>query len=186
MTDYLGLSSLVGRVGGGECGGTHSECGVTRRRSLSSSSNGLVSCFSSDDDMERLRFDFKKNGIDSELDPAEDFNSCSGFQPFNPLSFLDKNFKSTGGAGTKKVGRRRISPDWCVFCKNNGEVETVYMSHVLKNGDGKVRCPILRKYTCPICGMNGDHAHTIKYCPRNREDRPNIQSTRTSTGLRPQ
>ncbi|XP_033125034.1 nanos homolog 1-like [Anneissia japonica] len=170
MNDYLGLSALL----------------LSSSTGSSSSSGGSESTsFEFDTDLDRLHFEFRTNGIDRELDP-EDFDSCSGFQPFNPLelSFLDKKVK----AGSSKKGRRRISPDWCVFCKNNGEMESVYMSHILKNVDGKVRCPILRKYTCPICGMNGDHAHTIKYCPHNREEERQqpvtLRTPRTSTGCR--
>ena len=59
----------------------------------------------------------------------------------------------------------------CVFCRNNGESESVYTSHVLKDSDGRTACPILRAYTCPICKANGDNSHTIKYCPMNQNAR---------------
>jgi len=54
---------------------------------------------------------------------------------------------------------------YCTFCKNNGESEAIYSTHYLKDSNGVVTCPILRAYTCPICGQNGDKAHTVKYCP---------------------
>jgi len=54
---------------------------------------------------------------------------------------------------------------YCTFCKNNGESEAIYSTHYLKDASGVVTCPILRAYTCPICGQNGDKAHTVKYCP---------------------
>ncbi|XP_061453744.1 nanos homolog 2 [Rhineura floridana] len=57
----------------------------------------------------------------------------------------------------------------CNFCKHNGESKNVYSSHPLKRGDGVVVCPILRKYTCPLCGATADKAHTLKYCPLNQE-----------------
>nr|XP_056701770.1 nanos homolog 2 [Euleptes europaea] len=56
----------------------------------------------------------------------------------------------------------------CNFCKHNGESKNVYSSHPLKREDGKVVCPILRNYVCPLCGATADKAHTLKYCPLNQ------------------
>ena len=72
----------------------------------------------------------------------------------------------------KRVFNRRTGPSsvrYCSFCKNNQEPESIYSSHVLKDPQGIVVCPRLRSYNCPIC-MNhgGDHAHTMRYCPKNR------------------
>ena len=39
---------------------------------------------------------------------------------------------------------------YCRFCKNNGEKEEMYLSHVTKESGGNVRCPVLRNYTCPM------------------------------------
>ncbi|XP_034562404.1 nanos homolog 1-like [Notolabrus celidotus] len=61
------------------------------------------------------------------------------------------------------------SSDFCRFCKQNGESVRVYRSHKLKADDGKVSCPILRSYTCPICEATGDQAHTRRYCPRTQQ-----------------
>ncbi|XP_010772257.1 nanos homolog 2-like [Notothenia coriiceps] len=58
------------------------------------------------------------------------------------------------------------SPGCCRFCKQNGESVTVYRSHMLKSDEGKLICPILRRYTCPLCGASGDQAHTRRYCPQ--------------------
>ncbi|KAG8009477.1 Nanos-like protein 2 [Nibea albiflora] len=58
---------------------------------------------------------------------------------------------------------------FCRFCKQNGESARVYRSHRLKSDDGKVICPILWSYTCPICEATGDHAHTRRYCPQAKQ-----------------
>jgi len=72
---------------------------------------------------------------------------------------------------TQQPARPQSGLHVCVFCRNNGEDESVYTSHVLKDSDGRTSCPILRAYTCPICKLNGDSSHTIKYCPMNQNPR---------------
>lgn len=69
----------------------------------------------------------------------------------------------------KQPQRGKPEPKVCVFCRNNGAPEEVYGTHILKTADGRVLCPILRAYTCPLCSANGDNAHTIKYCPLSRD-----------------
>lgn len=54
----------------------------------------------------------------------------------------------------------------CVFCKNNGADEKIYRNHTVKDSMGRVLCPTLRLYRCPICGEDGDKSHTVKYCPK--------------------
>ncbi|XP_013143924.1 PREDICTED: nanos homolog 3-like [Papilio polytes] len=62
----------------------------------------------------------------------------------------------------------RNSPGECVFCKNNGESIAWYRSHTIKDRRGRVVCPILRSFCCPICGASGSRAHTPKHCPVNK------------------
>jgi hypothetical protein len=64
---------------------------------------------------------------------------------------------------------------FCRFCQVNGEPPKFYQSHNLRSDDGKVTCPVLREYRCPICrNEGGDNAHTIKYCPLARNVQPKI------------
>ena len=78
----------------------------------------------------------------------------------------------------------RSKQRFCAFCKTNGEVDDIYLGHVLKDSYGRTTCPYLRKYTCPICGESGDKAHTIKYCPYNMEgiSTAPLKTSRTSAG----
>ncbi|XP_058791227.1 uncharacterized protein LOC131664275 [Phymastichus coffea] len=88
----------------------------------------------------------------------------------------------------KKKNKKPL-PTECVFCKNNGEDAKIYKKHLLKDFEGRTICPILRKYTCPICGAKGDNAHTLKYCPLNKQNHSvapmnALKALRNSTGRR--
>ncbi|KAH9368189.1 hypothetical protein HPB48_010630 [Haemaphysalis longicornis] len=86
--------------------------------------------------------------------------------------------KATARAATQQqpLGRRPSKPafEGCTFCRTNGERRNFYMSHTLRDRDdggasgqsGRVTCPVLRNYRCPLCGYpGGDYAHTLRYCP---------------------
>ena len=86
------------------------------------------------------------------------------------------------------MSRRRLKVKGdkiCVFCRNNGENEAVYSTHQLKDAQGRVTCPVLYIYTCPICGATGEHAHTIKYCPMNAQDRKSTKQSRNNPATKP-
>ncbi|KAG8435821.1 hypothetical protein GDO86_013675 [Hymenochirus boettgeri] len=73
---------------------------------------------------------------------------------------------STEPLPSKKVTAQ--GPVICRFCQANRETVTLYRSHPLRGPDGRVLCPVLRGYTCTLCGANGDWAHTLRYCPLRR------------------
>ncbi|XP_037117905.1 nanos homolog 1 [Syngnathus acus] len=105
----------------------------------------------------------------------ERFSILSPFQsqlPEREAHGCFSGFERMRTRGKPASVRAKLEPKICVFCRNNGAPEEVYGSHVLKTPDGRVVCPILRAYTCPLCSANGDNAHTIKYCPLSKEQPP--------------
>uniref|UniRef100_H3B5T1 Nanos C2HC-type zinc finger 1 n=2 Tax=Latimeria chalumnae TaxID=7897 RepID=H3B5T1_LATCH len=85
----------------------------------------------------------------------------------------------------QKPVRSKAEIQICVFCRNNKEAVALYTTHILKGPDGRVLCPVLRRYTCPLCGANGDNAHTIKYCPLSKlqaNATKQLKSARSSLG----
>uniref|UniRef100_A0A3Q3GRH0 Nanos homolog 1-like n=1 Tax=Labrus bergylta TaxID=56723 RepID=A0A3Q3GRH0_9LABR len=114
-------------------------------------------------------------------DESSDCSCCCCAAPYEHLAsdspLGDRDSPSYRGSYTgldllsrrKQTQRGKPEPKVCVFCRNNGAPEEVYGTHILKTADGRVLCPILRAYTCPLCSANGDNAHTIKYCPLSRD-----------------
>ncbi|XP_067142858.1 nanos homolog 1-like [Centruroides vittatus] len=112
--------------------------------------------------------DFARNGKDVEL--------------------LDVYCPEANVHSRKEKNKKTVSE--CGFCKNNGEDIRYYKSHTLRDERGKVLCPVLRAYRCPICNnQGGDYAHTIRYCPMNKSPEKipvvlSLKTLRTSTGIR--
>lgn len=86
-------------------------------------------------------------------------------KPFSPSTVNSLNeFSCLASHATSRSHPQSFGP--CVFCKNNGTSEDVCSSHSFRFPDGRVKCPILRRFQCPICGnRGGDHAHTKSHCP---------------------
>ncbi|KAG8553163.1 hypothetical protein GDO81_003299, partial [Engystomops pustulosus] len=78
----------------------------------------------------------------------------------------------------------RSKSTMCHFCKQNGEPRHVYTGHNLKDEDGKVTCPILRMYTCSLCGATGYKSHTKKYCPLNKNKNNSFRKMERNSGHR--
>lgn len=102
--------------------------------------------------------EFRLNGRECDLDEFDRYQMQNRILN-NPLQHIIQP--------TITTKNRKKTKNFCVFCKNNKESYSVYNSHILKDPNGKVLCPVLRRYTCPMCGSKGDNAHTIKYCPQN-------------------
>lgn len=103
-------------------------------------------------------------------------NAGGDFAALDKLAEQFQDFKLKPQILKKRLSDRKIKANLkkpacqeCVFCKNNEESEKVYKSHVLKDVYGRVQCPVLRLYRCPICdNPGGDKAHTIRYCPKGK------------------
>lgn len=117
-----------------------------------------------DDIRQHALEEFRRNGRECDLDEVDNYQVKIRRQNethINSILFDILEYKK----GKKKAKSKKL---YCVFCKNNGESASIFTSHFLKDNEGKVLCPILRKYTCPLCGACGDNAHTIKYCSQNK------------------
>lgn len=86
--------------------------------------------------------------------------------PVSPVDSIGIDYQLSVQRQRAALNRDRYKKvRFCVFCQSSKQPEHVYRTHVLKDPEGRVVCPYLRSYTCPLCGASGDDAHTMKYCP---------------------
>ena len=102
------------------------------------------------DEIQEVTSSLKRNGV-TELDDLKNLNRFEGLEvnDYEERILIKKMVKRTeSGTGIDRRSYQQFI-EYCRFCKNNGEKEEMYLSHVTKEAGGKVQCPVLRDYTCP-------------------------------------
>ncbi|CAD5224470.1 unnamed protein product [Bursaphelenchus okinawaensis] len=133
--------------------------------------------------------------ITAPLSPTSDYSSPTSpntFQfpspalPVSPTTrtkqVFDFNLNSFAADFATKTllsdSRKKHHNTFCGFCYNNARVNGCdvtgqgrWLEHNLRDANGRVTCPCLRMFQCPICGGSGDDAHTQRHCPKRNRGR---------------
>lgn len=80
------------------------------------------------------------------------------------VSYCPMTKKETWRKKVRK-NRKTYPTNYCHFCKNNGEPNSLAYSHTARDMEERTTCPVLRRLVCPVCKSTGENAHTISYCP---------------------
>ena len=84
----------------------------------------------------------------SSLKPLEQFPQSLLPDSINLLPIISSSFQSSHDLKNydhsqhKAKSKGKAGKPFCEFCKNNNEEKSVYMSHVLKDLEGRVVCPV--------------------------------------------
>lgn len=119
----------------------------------------------------------KRPGLDQPNPPGAPWGHIQTWQREDYSVFTENNGTGSNSAEMSSVSSlsdtcsSSAASKFCGFCHKNGETMQIYHSHRLKSADGKVTCPILWSYTCPVCAATGDNAHTRRYCPQAGQQR---------------
>ncbi|XP_071202612.1 nanos homolog 3-like [Salvelinus alpinus] len=107
--------------------------------------------------------------LDSEIDLLHEDAPLwpSSTEGPEPPTAASRSPAGTWGQSGTNTPEEVPSPErkFCRFCKYNGESESVYRSHSLKDQDGDMMCRYLRLYDCPLCGAIGDQTANRHHCP---------------------
>ncbi|KAJ6599594.1 Protein nanos [Pseudolycoriella hygida] len=122
--------------------------------------------------LDDLKKDFDNNGfgdVESNGDDLGDFSLSKNTRFYKVVAHESReplaNLQPKGNSKKQKLAKAQKNMT-CRFCENNEEPPHVYYGHTLRDLKGRLTCPRLRKYICPICGCTGDDAHTIRYCKK--------------------
>ncbi|XP_061725308.1 uncharacterized protein LOC133531191 [Cydia pomonella] len=127
----------------------------------------------------------------SNISPASSMsqNSPSNFNMFTypRLNLANSPTPTNMNIGASTSRFPEVAQKMCSFCRKNGETPLVYMTHCVKEKRGNmniVTCPILRSHVCSTCGVSGDNAHTITYCPVLRSTNNGVPLKSTTITLK--
>ncbi|XP_063390368.1 uncharacterized protein LOC134675987 [Cydia fagiglandana] len=132
----------------------------------------------------------KTSPVYSNVSPASPMSQNSPSN-FNRFTYPRLNFTTSPTPTNMNLGATSRFPEvaqkMCSFCRKNGETPLVYMTHCVKEKRGNrniVTCPILRSHVCSTCGVSGDNAHTITYCPVLRSTNNGVPLKSTTITLK--
>ncbi|XP_062593699.1 nanos homolog 1-like [Saccostrea cucullata] len=100
--------------------------------------------------------------------PVEFVNFMKAYHTW--MRYKQRNFPNAPRTPTIPTPFHSQEDRGCALCKKNRKPQSFYSTHVLKDNNGVVICPVLREFTCPKCGATGDRAHTLRHCPIARKE----------------